>query len=123
MPWLTTRLGSVGAVLLGAAALLLVAALLCWLATSQVRALVDNAVAVAKAERNAHWKGQIAEAERQAAEQVLAQVRQSQAIERQLRDASGDVQSQLTELEKQNAALLADDSCGIDHDRVRLLNR
>lgn len=123
MAVLLAKLGKAGAVLIGAAALFAIAAFLIWLAVSSVTDHVASSVATARVERDAFWRGQIAEAQRLAAEQMLDQARRSQAIEQQARDASDDIQARLTEVEKENAALLATGACGIDHDRIRLLNR
>jgi len=116
------RIGKAGALLVAVAALLAAAALFSWLAVSELSAMVGSAVATARSERDAQWKAQIAEANRKVAEAQTAQLRHAQQVDAEARAEVENVQKQLTELEKANAAL-PDGGGGIRRDRVRLLNQ
>jgi len=113
---------TIGLAALAVALLLALATLGAWRATSVLRAVIDGAAETARAERDAHWRAEIATAnaavERARAEQALAAV-QADTV---LRATEARFQTDLNELEKANAALAGGDRNGLGRDRVRLLN-
>lgn len=123
--WLIARTG-LGR---GAIAALIVEALLAaaglgsWGAVSGVRSYLATVAKAASDARDLHWRLQIAEANLavQAArtEQALAVSR----IEAVAAEENRALRDRVSELEKANADLAGFDDGGIDHGRVRLLNR
>ncbi len=119
--WAGQRLAKVAWPLLVAGLVLAVIALGAWGAAYKLGAIIDQAAATARAERDAHWQAEIAksnaETERRRAErteQVAGLNTQAMAeIDRLRRDNQA--------LEAKNAALPVDHSCGLGRARVRLL--
>ncbi|CAD7055373.1 hypothetical protein RHAB21_00705 [Pseudorhizobium halotolerans] len=103
--------------------MLLAAAFLGWLALHTVDGMVDDARLSAIAERDAHWKGEIAEANTKAALAEAAQANSALRIQAEATAKIRAAEEKLTELEKENAALPDGAACGLDHGRVRLLAR
>jgi Tfp pilus assembly protein PilN len=101
-------------VLGGAAAAALVFGALVWL----IHAVADSA----REERNIYWRGEIAKVNEQVALAKLVHEQNVARLQDEARTKANDFQRQFDELEHANAAL-PDNSCGIEHDRVRLLRK
>lgn len=93
-----------------------------WQGMAATDAIELRAAATARAERDAHWRAQIATSnalvEKARAEQAVA----AMAADEKLRDAAAGFETKLKDLEKRNAELPHGDRVGIGRDRVRLLN-
>lgn len=116
------RLGELSTGVIVVMALLAASTFFAWLSLSQLNDMVGQAVTLARSERDAQWKAQIADANRKVAEAEATQLRHAQQVEDDARAEVETVQKQLIELEKANAAL-PDSDGGIRRDRVRLLNQ
>jgi hypothetical protein len=93
-----------------------------WRGMVAIERLQERAAQVARSERDAHWHAEISAANAQAERARADQARAVAAIEAR---AAGDVarfQTELNEMEKANAALAGGDRCGLERDRVRLLD-
>ena len=124
---LTTLLAKIGLsktaiVAVVGAALLALASLGAWGVMHTIGGMVSEAAATARAERDAHWRAEIAASnvavQAARAEQALL-VAHAEAV---AGEQTAKLQTELTELEKANAALAGGDRCGVGRDRVRLLN-
>jgi hypothetical protein len=111
-----------GLVGLALALLLALAGLGAWRAAVTLQAVIDGAAQTARAERDAHWRAEIATAnaavERARVEQALAAVQ----VDTVLRASEAGFQTRLNDLETKNAALAGGNAVGLGRDRVRLLN-
>ena len=105
------------------AALLGVAGLGAWRAVAGVQSLVADAAETAKAERDAHWRAEIAAANAKAAQAEADQARAAMAAESTMREAETARENALKELEMRNAALADGDRRCLGRSRVRLLNQ
>ncbi len=103
-------------------ALLALAAIGVWRAVAAFDAALEAAAAGARAERDAHWEKEIAMANALAAERQAEQMRAALAADAALRLRAAQLETDLKSLEERNAALAGGDLCGLDRDRVRLLN-
>ncbi|WP_156332467.1 hypothetical protein [Rhodopseudomonas sp. AAP120] len=110
-------------VALGVAGLVAIGGLGAWCAVATVHNMVEDAAAAAKAERDAHWRAEIAEANAKAARAEAEQARAAMAAEASIKSAEKGREDALKELEKQNAALADGDRRGLGRARVRLLNK
>ncbi|SFD78149.1 hypothetical protein SAMN05428997_1587 [Bosea sp. CRIB-10] len=111
-------LAGVGAAL----ALLALAGLGFWRGVAVIERLQAQAAASARAERDAHWRAEIAAANALA---ERARAEQAQAVAAIEARAAGDarrLQTELNAMEAANAALAGGDRCGLERDRVRLLD-
>lgn len=102
--------------------LLALAGLGFWRGLVAIERLQAQAAEAAHAERDAHWRAEIAAANAQA---ERARADQAQAVATIEARAAGDaarLQAELNEMEKANAALAGGDRCGLERDRVRLLD-
>lgn len=88
-----------------------------------VHEMVAAARQQAIAERDAFWRGKIAESNAQAAAAQAEQALKVAGLEAALSAAQIDTQAQLDRLEKDDAALPDGDAIGLDAARVRLLPR
>lgn len=120
---LPTALSRIAGPIVIPAVLLFAAVLVAGLTVRTVNGMVDDARVQSIAERDAHWSAEIDAANAAAALQVAEQVRAALAVEAAANNRVREVENKLTELENENAALPNGDACGIDRDRVRLLNR
>lgn len=108
-----------GLIVLG---LLLLASFGFWCGMAAIDRMEQRAADAARAERDAHWRAEIEQAnaavERVKAEQAtrVAQIEVRTAAE------IARLNAELDDLEKMNAALPNADACGLDRDRSRLLN-
>lgn len=121
MSFLSARFGKAGVVLLILFSLFAVGSLSLWQFVASYDRIIQRAIDKANDERNAFWKGEIEKANRIAAQNIIEQLKQSQRIEAQARTAVDEIQSKLTNMEKANAALPDNPSCGIERSRIRLL--
>lgn len=103
--------------------LLVAAAGLSFLAVSKVGAMVDDAAASARAERDAHWTAEIERTNAYAARRIADQAREALRVETAANERIHAAEQEQVELEKKNAALPDGGACGLDHGRVRLLAR
>lgn len=94
-----------------------------WRGLAHIHALVSEARVAAIAERDAHWRAEIAasnaEVEKARAESAIAAAKASAEADQTI---SG-LRAELTELEKKNVALPKGGACGLDAGRVRLLDK
>lgn len=105
------------------ALVLLLAGLGFWRGFAVIERLQDKAVKAAVALRDAEWKGQIDAANAKAAAAREAQAVKADAASRAAAAEISRLSDSLAEKEARNAALPNADACGLDHDRVRLLNQ
>lgn len=123
LEFLTARFSASAVRVLSIAVLVAVGGFCFWRGMAHIGALVADARASAFAERDAHWRAEIAasniqvEAERRRLADAAAAADQRAASE------ITALQKHLLELETRNAALPNGDGCGLGRDRVRLLNR
>ncbi|WP_085025576.1 hypothetical protein [Ensifer aridi] len=106
-----------------AGVLLVAAAGLSFLAVSKIGAMINEAAASARAERDAHWAAEIERANAHAARSIADQAREALRVETAANDRIRAAEQEQLELEKNNAALPDGGACGLDHGRVRLLAR
>lgn len=111
-------LAGVGAVL----ALLALAGLGFWRGVAAIERLQAQAAASARAERDAHWRAEIAAANAHAERARAVQAQAVAAIEARAAGDAARLQTELKEMEAANAALAGGDRCGLERDRVRLLD-
>lgn len=104
------------------AALLALAGLGFWRGMVAIDALEARAAATAKAERDAHWRAQIAASNAEVANARAEQAVAAMTADAAMRAAEARFQTELNDLESRNAALPGGNSRGIGRDRVRLLN-
>lgn len=123
MAFLNARLGKAGAILLILLSLFAVGSLGVWQFLAAYDRIIQRAIDKANDERNAFWKGEIEKANRIAAQNIIEQMKRSQLIEAQAQTAVDEIQSKLTNMEKANAALPDNPSCGIERSRIRLLQQ
>lgn len=107
--------------LLVLSAMLVAAALLCWLTLRTIDGMISDARAGAIAERDAVWIAKIeksnADTNRQAAEQVSA----AMTIQAEATDQVRAAEQQLADLKVKNAQLPLRLDCGLSGDRGRML--
>ncbi|TCT39609.1 hypothetical protein [Martelella mediterranea] len=103
--------------------LLLVTTGLAFLAVREVNGMVKDARASAVSERDAFWKGEIAEANAAKNEAVAAQLRAVMLADNKIRAAEAEAETKLNEMERANAALPGGAACGLGPERVRILPR
>lgn len=109
-PWVIAALFLFGALALGFAAI------------GTVRNIINDAVAVATAARDAHWQGEVDRANAAAAWNIIEQMRASRAADLAARAEISRLNNQLSQLEAKNEGLPDRDGSGIDRARARLLN-
>lgn len=113
----------VGLVFVVGAGLVLGAALVGYKAADMLGAIIIDRVAAAVAERDAHWRGQISDANVKAALAEAAQANQAMKLNSEISAAREAERMAQDQLETANAALPQDAAGGIGRERVRLLNR
>lgn len=123
MAFLNARLGKAGAILLILLSLFAVGSFGLWQFLAAYDRIIQHAIGKANDERNAFWKGEIEKANRIAAQNIIEQMKRSQLIEAQAQTAVDEIQSKLINMEKANAALPDNPSCGIERSRIRLLQQ
>lgn len=97
---------------------------LCFLrGIAHIDAMVEAARIEARAERDAHWRGEIARADAEAAAESARLAIKAAAADMAARGEIERLSAQLNDLEKINAALPGAGACGLDRERVRLLAR
>ncbi|TCT35390.1 hypothetical protein [Martelella mediterranea] len=97
--------------------------LLAFTAVNEVNGMVKDAKDMATAERNAFWKGKIAEANAAKEAAVAAQLRAVMLADNKIRTAEAEAETKLKEMERANAALPGGAACGLGPERVRILPR
>ncbi|WP_319519652.1 hypothetical protein [uncultured Martelella sp.] len=97
--------------------------LLAFAAIHEVNGMVKDARKTAISERDALWKGKIAEANAAKEAAVSAQLRAVMLAGEQIRAAETEAQTKLKEMERANAALPGGAACGLGPERVRILPR
>lgn len=105
-----------------AGVLFLAAAVLAFGSIKAFRDYVDDAVLRAENAKDAVWRAEIANAEVVAANNIIAQLKASQAADKQAQAEITRLKNQVSQLEDANAALSDTAGSGIDADRTRLLN-
>lgn len=106
-----------------AGVLLVAAAGLSVVAVSKIKAMVEDAAELARAERDAHWTAEIERTNAHAARRIADQARDALRVETAANERIRAAEQEQVELEKKNAALPDGSACGLDHGRVRLLAR
>ncbi|PZA12451.1 hypothetical protein DNX69_10770 [Rhodopseudomonas palustris] len=115
-------IGKAALIALGIGALIAIGGLGAWCAGATVQSMVEDAAATAKAERDAHWRAEIAEANAKVAQAEAAQARAAIEADKSIKAAERGREDALKELEAKNAALAGGDRRGLGRARVRLLN-
>jgi hypothetical protein len=92
-----------------------------WLGMAAIERMQEAAAASARAERNAHWRAEIAAANAAHEADRARQAEQALAAEAAAQAAQASILDQLKALEARNAALPQGGRCGVDRARVRLL--
>lgn len=105
-----------------AAAVAFAAAALFALGVAKLDGMIDKARQEAIAARDAHWQGQITEANAKVATAAASLARLAMQRDAELAEADRKLKDQQDEMEARNAALPGADDCGLSRDRVRLLN-
>ena len=116
-------IGKAALIAFGLAALVAIGGLGAWRAAATIRGMVSEAAATAKAERDAHWRAEIAEANAKVAHAEAEQARAAMAAETSIKAAEKGREDALKDLETQNAALSDGDRRCLGRARVRLLNQ
>jgi hypothetical protein len=119
---LAARHGKPLAILFAGLALLALAAFGFWRGLAAIDALEARAAAEARAERDAHWRAEIAASNAAVAEARAAQAVAAMTAEAAIRAAEDRFETELKALETRNAELPNGDRVGLGRDRVRLLN-
>lgn len=119
----TTPLVKLALVFAIGAALALGAAYFGYRAADKISEIIIDRVKAAVTERDALWKGQIAEANAKVAQAQAAHAEMAMRLNTELTAAREEARLAQMELEKANAALPDGDRNGLDAGRVRLLNR
>ncbi|MDQ0454638.1 hypothetical protein [Rhizobium paknamense] len=91
-------------------------------AIGKVEHLVDQAAALARSERDAHWRAEIEASNAATQKQIAETLKQTMAAEDAARDQIEAANQRADALEKKNASLPDDGTGGIGRARVRLLN-
>ncbi|WP_157733190.1 hypothetical protein [Bosea sp. AS-1] len=107
------------AIALGA---LLLAGLGFWRGFAAIERMQDKAIKVAVALNNAQWQAQIQAANDKAKAEREAQAKQAEEASRQAAEEISRLTNENADLERRNRDLPNPDACGLDADRVRLLN-
>lgn len=121
--WLASRAAKPLLIAGAFALVLLLAGLGFWRGFAVIERLQDKAVKAAVALRDADWKAQIDAANAKAAAAREAQAVKADAVSRAAAAEISRLSDSLAEKEARNAALPNADACGLDHERVRLLNQ
>jgi hypothetical protein len=121
--FLARPVGKAALIALAVAGLVATGGLGAWRAAAAFQAVVADAAASAKAERDAHWKAEIAEANVKVARAEAEQARAAMAADKDIKAAERRREDALKELEAKNAALAGGSRRGLGRDRVRLLNQ
>ena len=117
------KLGKGVIIALGFAALLAIAGLSFWRGMAAIDSLVETARTSAIAERDAHWRAEIATSNAAVEAERHRQAEAALVADQATRAELEALQKQLIDLEARNAALPNGDRCGLDRGRVRLLNK
>lgn len=119
---MSALLAKIGGPLVITGAMILAAMFMGIMALTIVRGMIDDARTHAIAERDAHWSAEIERGEAEANARIAANLKTTMAAQDAARDQIAAAEDRARELETQNASLPDDGTCGLSHDRVRLLN-
>ncbi|TCR65427.1 hypothetical protein [Bosea sp. BK604] len=108
----------ISAVIIG----LVLAGLAFWAGMAALDRMESRAAEAARAERDAHWRAEIAASNAVAERERAEQLQQTAAAESRARAEISSLSDDLADLERRNATLPNADACGLDRDRVRLLD-
>lgn len=106
-------------------ATLLIIAMIVWggvAAIGKIDAMLTEATATARKERDGYWQAEIAKSNADAQAKIVENLKITMAVQNAARDQVAAAERRATEVEKDNDAL-PDRACGLSRDRVRLLNR
>jgi len=101
---------------------LLLAGLGFWRGFAAIERMQDKAVKTAVALNNAEWQAQIQAANAKAQAERDAQARAAEQASRQATEEISRLTDKNADLERRSRDLPNPDACGLDADRVRLLN-
>lgn len=124
--WLASKAFKMSKPLIGAlaiAGLVALGGLGFWRGMAAIKSSIETAAESARAERNAHWKAEIAISNAEASARRAAQASAAAKAESEAGAQIARLTQQLTELERANATLPGGDACGIGRDRLRLLRQ
>lgn len=119
--WLIGLFSKQTATMVLVAALLAVSGVAVRMAVGKVSDLIDDRVAAAKAERDAYWRADVAEANAALSGAIAELARQAMRADGEIRAAETAAHDQLEQMEEDNAALPDGDRCGLGARRVQLL--
>lgn len=114
-------IGKTGIALI-AAALMVCAAGLLYLAAGKISGMVEDARKQGRAESDHYWRAEIEKSNAALQAQIAENLRKTMALQEAARDQVAEAQARAADLEQQNAALPDNGACGLSRDRVRLLN-
>ena len=123
LAWLSPHLSKPAAILILVAALLAVAGVSALSAIGKVSDLIEERVASARAERDAYWRSEVAEANAALSGAIAELARQAMRADGEIRAAETAAHAQLQQMEEDNAALPDGDGCGLGARRLQLLPR
>jgi len=119
--WLIGLFSKQTATMVLVAALLAAGGVAARMAVGKVSNLIDDRVAAAKAERDAYWRADVAEANAALSGAIAELARQAMRADGEIRAAEAAALNQLKQMEEDNAALPDGDRCGLGARRVQLL--
>ncbi|TCR69675.1 hypothetical protein [Bosea sp. BK604] len=101
---------------------LIAAGLAFWAGMAAIDRMESRAAAAATAERDAHWRAEISASNAAAERERADQVQRAAEAESRARSEITRLTDSLADLERRNASLPNADACGLDRNRVRLLD-
>lgn len=110
-------------IVLGVAVLMLCTASLLYLSVRQFAAMLDDARAQGRAERDHYWRAEIEKSNAATQAQITENLKLTMAAQERARDDVEAAERRADELEKMNAELPENPCGGIGRDRIRLLNQ
>jgi predicted lipid-binding transport protein (Tim44 family) len=119
---LVSRWGKPALALAAVLLVLLLIGLCFWRGMVAIDGMQDRASLAAKAAADAKWQAQIALSNAAVERERADQIRASAAADKAARAEIARLSETLSDLERRNASLPNADACGLDHDRVRLLD-
>lgn len=115
-------IGKTGLLLVSAVLMLCTAGML-FLSVRQIVALLDDARAQGRVERDLYWQSEIEKSNATAQAKIADNLKFTLAVQAQATDDVAAAVTRASELEKKNAALPDDPTGGLSRERVRLLNQ
>ena len=120
---LSRTAGTVAAAALACALLVAGGGIAFWRGMAAIERMTEAAATAARQERDAHYRAEIAASNARIADERAEAAIAAASASTRAQEEIARLQSTVSELEAQNAALPAAADRGIGHDRVRLLNR